>query len=111
MMTGFVCSGVFSRNQLYNLPVQGPAFHCLLWSLTQIVNRMKRDKMRSVVVGQIHDSIVADVHRDELDDYLQLVKQTMTVDVRKHWSWIVTPLIVEAEVAETNWYEKKAVEI
>ncbi|MCK9570193.1 DNA polymerase [Candidatus Pacearchaeota archaeon] len=110
-MTGFVCAGVFSRNELYNYPVQGPAFHCLLWSLIQLVKQIKKRKMQTLVVGQIHDSILADVPEEELDDYLQMVKQIMTVDVRDHWAWIVAPLGVEAEVTRTNWFEKKAVEI
>jgi len=110
MMTGFRCQGVYSRNQLYNIPIQGPAFHLLLWSLIQVVRTLKRDKMRSRVVGQIHDSIVADVHRDELNEYLSLVKRVMTVDVREHWPWVVVPLEIEVEKSETNWFEKVAVE-
>jgi len=42
MMTGFISQGLYSRNDLYNHPIQGPAFHCLLWSLIQLVRRMKQ---------------------------------------------------------------------
>jgi DNA polymerase I-like protein with 3'-5' exonuclease and polymerase domains len=110
-MTGFVCAGVYSRNELYNYPVQGPAFHILLWSLIQLVKQLKKRKMKSLVVGQIHDSIVADVHRDELQEYLVMAKRIMTLDVREHFPWIVTPLGIEVEVAENNWFEKKAIEV
>lgn len=109
MMSGFTVRGAYSRNFLMNCPVQGPAFHILLWSLTRLVKRTK--KWRTKIVGQIHDSIVADVHRDELDDYLALAKRTMTEDVREAMPWVVTDLEIEAEVAETNWFEKKAVEV
>jgi len=111
LMTGFVCSGVFTKNNLYNTPIQGPAFHLLLWSLIQTVKWIKRSKMRSRVVGQIHDSLILDVHKDELQDVLEKVKQIMTVDVRNHWDWVITPLEIEAEMAETNWYEKQEIEI
>lgn len=111
LMTGFVMAGVFKKNDLMNWPIQGPAFHCLLWSLIRLVKWLKRNKMRTVIIGQIHDSILADVHRDELEDYLQEARRVMTVDVREAWSWIITPLEVECEVAETNWFEKKAVEV
>ncbi len=110
LMTGFRCSGVYSRNQLFNIPVQGPAFHILLWSLIELVGWMRKRKMRSMIVGQIHDSIVADVHRDELDDYIGKAREVMADDIRKAWPWIVTPLEVDVEVAETNWYEKRSVE-
>ncbi len=110
-MTGFVCTGIYSKNDLMNYPIQGPAFHCLLQSLIWLVRKMQKKKMRSMVVGQIFDSIFADVHRDELDDYLAMAKQIMTEDIRREWKWIIVPLSIEAEVAETNWYEKEAVEL
>jgi len=109
--TGFWLSGVYSRNQVMNMPIQGPAFHCLLWSLIQLVRELRKRRMRTVVVGQIHDSILADVCKEELDDYLAMVKRIMEGDVRRHWPWIVVPLKIEAMVAENNWFEKHEVEI
>ena len=106
MLTGFVCSGVFSRNQLYNIPIQGPSFHCLLWSLIRLVKEMKKKRMKSVVVGQIHDSILCDVHKSELDDYIQMVRRIMTEDIVKAWPWIVVPLSIDVEVAESCWFDK-----
>ena len=69
--------------------------------------------MKSLIVGQIHDSIVGDVHRKERRNYLEICKQVMTIDVRKHWPWIIVPLSIEAEVAPVggSWYEKKEVKI
>lgn len=67
--------------------------------------------MRTVVVGQIHDSIVLDCYDPELPDVLEKLKQTMTVDIRKSWSWIIVPLAIEAEVGRRNWFEKEAVAI
>jgi len=110
-MTGFVCSGVYSRNEIYNYPVQGPAFHCLLWSLIQMVKWLRKKRMRSMIVAEIHDSLIADVHLDELDEFLVKVRQVMTQDIRKHWPWVVTPLDIEVEVGEKNWAEMKSVEV
>ena len=73
--------------------------------------RMEAKNMRSVIVGQIHDSIVADVHKDELDDYLAMAKQVMTEGIKAVMPWVIVPMSVEAEVAKTNWYEKKEVKI
>ncbi len=111
MLTGFHVDGVYGRNDVINYPVQGSAFHCLLWSLIKLVRWMQKKKMRSVVVGQIHDSIVADVHRSELDDYLAMAKRIMTEDIRREWKWIIVPLSIGVEVAETNWHEKVGVEL
>jgi len=111
MMTGFECKGVLGRNDLYNWPIQGPAFHLLLWSLIQLVRWLTERRMRTKIVGQIHDSIVADVHEEELDDYIQKAKQVMTEDVVEHYDWIRVPLDIEVEVAKTSWHEKEAIEI
>lgn len=90
-----------------NTPVQGPSFHCLLWSVTRINEWLMKNKMKSKVICQIHDSILADVHRSELDDYLEFSERVMTKDVRDHWPWIKTTLGTEVDIAETNWFEKK----
>ena len=109
MKTGFRCSGIMARNDVINYPVQGAAFHCLLWSLIQMVKLTR--KWKTKIVGQIHDSIVADVHRDELDDYLSLAKDVMTKRIRKAWPWIIVPLEIEVEVGEQNWFEKQEVKL
>lgn len=111
MLTGFVCSGQYRRNEVINLPVQGVACHCLLWSMNQIHNHLVNHRMRSKIIGQIHDSLEIDAHRKEKDDLLQVAIKTMTLYIRKHWQWIITPLDVEVEIAETNWYEKKPLEV
>jgi DNA polymerase I len=110
MSTGFICSGIYSRNFLMNAPIQGPSFHCLLWSLIQINKWLKKNNMKSMVVGQIHDSIKIDAHKSELDDVLATSKRIMTKDIRKHWDWILTPLTIETELSETDWYSMKAIE-
>jgi len=108
-VTGFVARGLMSRNDVYNWRIQGPAFHCLLWSLTHLHKWLVKSKKRSMIVGQIHDSIIADVHIDELDEYLQYAKHVMTVKIREHWDWLCVPLEVEAEVTPVGgtWNDKQ----
>ena len=66
-----------------------------------------------MIVGQIHDSIVADVPDEELDEFLALAYQVMVVDLKNAWSWIITPIEIEAEVTpvDGNWYQKEKWEI
>jgi DNA polymerase I-like protein with 3'-5' exonuclease and polymerase domains len=112
-LTGFRIEGVMSKKETINYPVQGTAFHWLLWSLIRIQKLLKKYKMKSLIIGQIHDSIVSDVHKKELKDYLEIVQQVMTVDIRKHWPWIIVPLTIEAEASPVNgnWYQKEEVKI
>ena len=110
-LTGFIIEGKMERNQVLNYPVQGSAFHWLLWSLIRIQKLMNKYKMKSLLVGQIHDSIVGDIHKRERRDYLDIVKHVIYEDIRKHWKWIIVPLLVEVEVCPVNgnWYEKKEI--
>ncbi len=112
-LTGFRIEGLYGRNEVINYPVQGSAFHWLLWSLIRIQKLLKKYKMRTLIVGQIHDSIVSDVFKKELRNYLEITKQVMTIDIRKHWKWIIVPLSIEAEVAPVggSWYEKEKMKI
>lgn len=106
MKTGFRCVGVFSRNEVINYPVQGSAFHCLLQSIILLQRRIVNRGMRTKIIGQIHDSILADVPRGELQDYLSLAREIMVAEIPRRWPWIIIPLEVECEVAEENWHTK-----
>lgn len=107
--TGFVYQGHYRRNEVVNLPIQGAAFHCTLLSLIKLVKRMA--KMQSKIVGQIHDSIIIDVHRTELAAVLDLVQTVMCDEVCRIWKWIIVPLAIEIEGADRNWAQKSEIRI
>jgi len=111
MLSGFRVYGTFNRNQVTNAPIQGSAFHCLLWSLIQVNRRMRKLGMKSKVVGQIHDSLIADVVVEELGEYLEIVEKVTTVDLRKHYDWLVVKPEIEYEIAPANgsWFDKREV--
>lgn len=110
-LTGFKIYGVMDRNAVINYPVQGSAFHCLLWSLIRINKILRKRKMKSRVAGQIHDSIIGDVRVEELDEYLAIIHQVTTIDIREYWDWIIVPLSVEVELAPPTgtWFNKREV--
>lgn len=109
LLTGFVLTGLFSKNQCMNTPIQGPMFHCLLWSLIQMQKFIRRNKLRSKIVMEIHDSMLLDVPDDEMQIILNAAKHIMTEAIRKHWDWIVTPLDIEVEATPCgmSWYDKE----
>lgn len=113
MLSGFSVNGVLKKNDVINYPVQGAAFHCLLWSLITLDKRLRKYKMKSRIVGQIHDSIVANVKVAELDQFLEMAHHIMTVELPKLWKWIIVPLEVEAEATPPggNWFEKEKVKL
>lgn len=111
LVTGFRCWGPMSKNQVMNYHIQGPAFHCLLWSLINVIKQTKKLRMGAKVISQIHDSIIADVPLAEVDDYLTLAHDIATKQIRDHWSWITVPFEIEAEMSAVNWHEKAKIEI
>lgn len=109
MYTGFRCKGLYSRNQVINYPVQGSAFHCLLWSIIALQKAMIKAGMQSLIVGQIHDCIVLDVVPHELNAILNLAHRIMTVLLPRAWQWIIVPLETESEVCriDQSWIDKR----
>lgn len=113
LLSGFLIQGYLRRNEVINYPAQGTGFHFLLWSLIRLEAWLRKRKMRSVVIGQIHDSIVADVHESELPRFLRKAERIMTEDIRVAWPWINVPLSVDASVTAPGapWYEKEEMAI
>jgi DNA polymerase I-like protein with 3'-5' exonuclease and polymerase domains len=64
--------------------------------------------MRSRLIGQIHDSLISDTHKDELKDYTDLAVDVITRQLPKHWRWIITSMRVDVKVSPVggNWYEE-----
>lgn len=108
-LTGFRCRGHMRRNAVINYPIQGDAFHCNLWACIQLVKWLKKNKMRTYLWGQIHDSINAVTFKDEKADFIAATKDILQVQLPARWKWITVPITVEIEAAPMgkSWYEKK----
>ena len=106
--TGFNCGGVMTRNKVFNYSVQGPAFHCLLWSLIEIDRIAIKENWDTKIIGQIHDAIVFDTNPDELDHVMEVVKRVTCEDLPDAWNWIITPLDIELDVfpVDGSWADK-----
>lgn len=113
-LTGFVIQDkIMKKNQVINTPVQGAAFHCLLWSIIVLQEYLDKYKMKAKLVGQIHDSIIADVPDDELEDFLVLIDWVMTRRIKKAYKWLIVPMEIEAEVSPVGgcWADKQEVAV
>jgi DNA polymerase I-like protein with 3'-5' exonuclease and polymerase domains len=108
MLSGFLVDGYINRKECINWPIQGTAFHCLLWCIIRIQHLLKKYRMRSRLIGQIHDSLISDTHKDELKDYTDLAVDVITRQLPKHWRWIITSMRVDVKVSPVggNWYEE-----
>lgn len=109
LLTGFRCHGVMSKNDATNYPIQGSAFHCLLWSFIKITHDLEMMGLSSKVIGQIHDAIILDIYPEELETVAELVHRVTCEELPSYWPWIIVPLEVDAEICpvDGSWAEKE----
>lgn len=107
MLTGFRCQGLMRRNEAINYPVQGPAFHCLLWTFIETDRIMRKEQWDSKLVGQIHDYLLIDAHPNETQHVIDVVRHIVRRRLTRAWPWIIVPLEVEVEVGpvDGSWVE------
>lgn len=113
LVTGFKCSGFMSRNQLFNFPIQGPAFHCLIYCIIEIDNYIIDEGLKSKIIAQIHDNLIFDCYPPEKMKLIDVSKDVVYNRIAKDWKWIIVPLDIEIEETEINgsWISKKEVKI
>lgn len=106
--TGFRLQGVMNQNDVINYPIQGSAFHCLLWSLIEGIKVQTIEHWDSRIVGQIHDSIIMDVNPRELKKVIKVMRCIMCHDIRQKWDWITVPLDIDVEIhpVDGSWADK-----
>lgn len=105
-LTGFMWHGVEKRNFILNCPIQGSAFHCLLQSIIDLQKALKYYKMRSRIICEIHDSIIAEVPDDEMYAFAELSEEIMCHRLRQKWPWIITDLPIKIECSPISWHDK-----
>jgi len=89
----------FAERNAINAPIQGSAADIIKIAMVNIHRWLKKEKLRSRMIMQVHDELVFDVHKDEVD----VVKQNV-VTLMKHAVCLEVPMEVEVGVGE-NWLE------
>ena len=108
-LTGFRCTALMGRNDCINYPIQGAAFHCLLWSFIRLDNFVLEHGLSQSLVGQIHDSIVMDAKPEEMEGLVSRTRRIIRKELPAEWKWIIVPLEVETEVGgiDEPWNAKE----
>ena len=84
-----------------NTPVQGSASDILKKAMVEIDNIFEKENIKSKMLLQVHDELIFNVYKDELDKVKDIVYNTMTKVFN-----LKVPLDVDIEVGN-NWYEAK----
>ena len=67
----------FSRRQAVNSPIQGSCADLVKVAMVSIYKEFKKRKLKTKLIMQIHDELVFDVDREELDTVKDVVKKNM----------------------------------
>lgn len=68
---------MFAERNAINAPIQGSAADMLKIAMIQIHEMMRRERMQSKMILTVHDELVFDAHRDELDTLKERVDHIM----------------------------------
>jgi DNA polymerase-1 len=93
-----VVRGFAERNAI-NAPIQGSAADVIKLAMIAVYREMKKAKVKSRLVLQVHDELVFDVHHDEIDQMKALIKKAMESAVN-----LIVPMQAEMELGD-NWLE------
>jgi len=72
-----VTDRMFAERNAVNAPIQGSAADMLKIAMIQIHDFMQRERLRSKMILTVHDELVFDAHRDELDHLRDNVDRIM----------------------------------
>lgn len=89
----------FEERVAINMPIQGTAADMIKLAMINIHKALAKNKFKSKMVLQVHDELVFDVHKNEIDDLIPLVKQLMEEALPLN-----VPVLVETGVGD-NWLD------
>ena len=93
-----VVRGAAERNAV-NAPIQGSAADIIKLAMIKIHRRMKSEDWKSKMLLQVHDELVFDVPKVEVDALTKMVKEEM-----ENAFTLEVPLVVDVGIGE-NWLE------
>lgn len=89
----------FEERVAINMPIQGTAADMIKLAMIKIYNELGKKKFKSKMVLQVHDELVFDAHKDEIDELIPLVKKLMEDSLPLN-----VPIAVDTGVGD-NWLD------
>ena len=84
-----------------NTPIQGSSADIMKLAMIEIYNKINANNLKSKMILQIHDEIIIDAKKEEIEKLKEIVKDAMENVVK-----LSVPLKVEISIG-TNWFEAK----
>jgi DNA polymerase-1 len=89
----------FAERNAVNAPIQGSAADIVKMAMVSVYRAMKQQPLKSKMILQVHDELVFDVHKSEMDLMKKLVEEAM-----EHAVKLVVPMEVELQFGD-NWLD------
>ena len=90
-----------AEREAVNMPMQGSASDIVKLAMLRVAESLRREKLKARMILQVHDELVFEVPKKEVEKTSQVVKAAMESAAK-----IDAPLIVEIGVGE-NWVDAK----
>ncbi|MFU0800884.1 MAG: DNA polymerase I [Xylanivirga thermophila] len=91
----------FGERVAMNTPIQGTAADIIKVAMNRVFYELKKRQLKSKLILQVHDELIVDTHKSELDEVRDIVKTEMqnAMELR-------VPLVVDIGVGY-SWYDAK----
>ena len=90
----------FGKRAAINQPMQGTAADLMKIAMIEFSKKLKENNLKSKMIIQVHDELVVEVLKSELDIVTKLVKEAMELNQP-----LSVPLVVDVNVGE-SWKEQ-----
>lgn len=84
-----------------NMPIQGTAADIIKYAMVEIDKALETGGYRSRLILQVHDELIIDTHKEELDEVRKILKGRMENIIK-----MSVPLKVDIASGKT-WFETK----
>ena len=91
----------FGKRLAMNSPIQGSAADIIKVAMIKVDELLKKHDLKSKMILQVHDELIFDVYKEELNEVMEIVAKGMTTAVKMD-----VELKSEGSYA-INWYELK----
>ena len=79
----------FGERTAMNTPIQGSAADIIKIAMIKVYNALKENNYKSRLILQVHDELIIETHKDELEEVKELLKKNMeeAIDMNVGQSW------------------------
>ena len=91
----------FGERVAMNMPLQGTASDIIKMAMINVQQQIKKLNLKSKLILQIHDELIVDTHKDEIEIVSKILKTEMQNVVK-----LLVPLTVDVNIGK-SWFEAK----